>query len=57
MSYPGPPPNIIGAIKSVRWARLVARVAEKKCIKCFSGKPEGNYRLEDLCVDGTIILK
>jgi hypothetical protein len=30
---------------------------DKRCIQCFGGKPEGRYYLEDLRIDGRIILK
>ena len=44
----------------MRWEGRVScdlRVGEENCTKRFGGKPEGNSHLEDLRVDGTLILK
>jgi len=40
------------------WARLVARMGERRGVyRVLVGKPEGKNRLEDLGVDGMIVLK
>jgi len=53
-------PNIVRAMKlrRMRWAGHAARMGERRglCIFLF-GKPEGKNRLEDVGVDGRIILR
>jgi hypothetical protein len=40
----------------MRWAEHVARIGQR-CIENFDGKAEGRDHLEDLRVDGEMILK
>jgi hypothetical protein len=53
-------PNIIRVIKSrsMRWAGHVARMGNKRGVyRVLVGTPDGKSHLEDLGVDGRIILK
>jgi hypothetical protein len=53
-------PSIIRMIKSrrMRWTWHVARMGERRdAYRFLVGKPEGSNHLEDLDVDGNIILK
>jgi hypothetical protein len=53
-------PNVIRAIKSrrLRWAGYVARIEDRRgASRVLVGRPEGKRHLEDLGVDGNIILK
>ena len=44
--------------KRMRWVGQVARTREKRNIyRVLMGKPEGKNKVEDLGVDGNIILK
>jgi hypothetical protein len=52
--------NIVWVIKSrrMRWARLVARMGERRCVhRILVGRPEGRRPLGDPSVDRRIILK
>lgn len=54
-------PNTIGVIKSgiMRWAGHVAHLEEEKinAYRVLEGKPKGKRPLEDLGIDGNVILK
>ena len=53
-------PNIVRVIKSrgIRWAEHVARVGDRKVVySVVLGRPEGKSHLEDLGIDGRIILR
>jgi len=53
-------PDVIQMIESrrVRWVGHVARmVAKRDVYRVLVGRPEGRDHLEDLCLDGRIILK
>ena len=53
-------PNIIRVIKSrrMRWAVHVAGVGEGRgAYRVLGGRPDGRRPLQDLAVDGKIILK
>ena len=55
--YMYPLPNIIRLVKN-RWVRHVARIGKQEgCIEGLVGKPEGKNHLEDLGVNGRMILK
>jgi hypothetical protein len=42
----------------MRWAGNVARIGERRCAyRVLVGKPKGRRPLEDLGIDGRIILK
>jgi hypothetical protein len=44
--------------RMMRWAGYVARMGEKRnAYRILVGKPEGKRQLEDLDIDGRIILK
>jgi len=44
--------------RRVRWVGHVARmVAKRDVYRVLVGRPEGRDHLEDLCLDGRIILK
>jgi hypothetical protein len=52
-------PNIFRVIKSrkMRWVGHVARTGDRSAYRVLVGRPEGRKYLEDLGVDGSIILK
>ena len=53
-------PNIVGVkkMRRMRWVGHVARVGERRGVyKVLVGKPEGKSHLEDLGIDGRIILR
>jgi hypothetical protein len=54
-------PNVIRVIKSrrIRWGRSFSMYRrDKKCVQKFlSGSLKGTEHLEDLCIDGRIILE
>jgi len=53
-------PDVVRVIKvrRMRWTGLVARMGERRAVyRALVGKAEGKTTLEDLGVDGTVMLK